>query len=205
MKITETELSFLRNELSKYISGKRLSHSLAVEKEAARLSELFGFNENDKARLRVAAILHDITKEQKVDAQIALCKKHVITVTEDDIASPKVFHSVTGAYEARLLYPDYVDEEIFSAIKHHTTGRPMMSLFDKLIYLADYIEETRDFPDCIELRNYFYSKPATMRHLNETLLLSFNMTLKNLIEDGFPIHPSTDKARNYILKELRSC
>jgi predicted HD superfamily hydrolase involved in NAD metabolism len=132
-----------------------------------------------------------------------LCEKHGIHVSDEDLECPKVFHSLTGAYESKLIYPDYVDDEIFDAIKYHTTGRENMTLFDKLIYLADYIEDTRDFPDCIRLREYFYGKPATLRHLNETLLLSFDMTVRNLIDENFPIHPTTLKARNAIIKELK--
>ena len=205
MALNESDINFLRSELTKYVSGKRLSHSYAVEEEATALGQLFGICGNDLLRLRVAAVLHDITKEKKPDQQIELCKKHGIEISDDDVSSPKVFHSVTGAYEARELYPDYVDKEIFDAIRYHTTGRPDMTLFDKLIYLADYIEKTRDFPDCIELRKYFYSKAPTVKHLNETILLSFDMTVRNLIDDGASIHKATVNARNAIIKEIKKC
>lgn len=205
MQITERDLCILREELTSHISGKRLKHSYAVEEEAKNLGQLFLISGNDLNRLRIAAILHDITKEIKTEGQIALCEKHGLNVSEDDLASPKVFHSLTGAYEAKLLYPDIIDEEIFDAIKYHTTGRVGMTLFDKLIYLADYIEKTRDFPDCVALREYFYGKPADERHLNETLLISFDMTIKNLIEESKCIHHATVMARNAIIKELTEC
>ena len=205
MELNEKDIEHLRSELTKFAHGKRLTHSYAVEREAKKLGELFGVEGNDLNRLRVAAVLHDITKEIKTDGQVALCQKHGIEVKSEDLACPKVFHSLTGAYEARLLYPDYVDGEIFDAIKYHTTGRKDMTLFDKLIYLADYIEETRDFPDCIRLREYFYGKAATTEHLNDTLLLSFDMTIRNLIDEGHPIHGTTLKARNAIIKELKQC
>ena len=205
MQITNELLEKLRSDLMQYVSGKRLTHSYAVEREAASLGLLYGIEGNDLARLKAAAILHDITKEKKLEAQLQLCEKHGIPVTEDDIDSPKVFHSVTGAYEARSLYPEIVDEEMFNAIRYHTTGRTDMTLFDRLIYLADYIEETRDFDDCVKLREYFYSKPATLCHLSETILLSFDMTLKNLIDEGQSIHPLTNQARKAIIKELKKC
>jgi nicotinate-nucleotide adenylyltransferase len=200
--VTEEDLIRLRGELNKFISGKRLSHSLAVEEEVAELAVLFGLSENNSNRLRAAAILHDITKELSVDGHLELCKKHSLEVTEDDLKSPKVFHSLTGAYEAMELYPETIDRETFNAIKYHTTGRAGMTLFDKLLYLADYIEKTRTFTDCVKLREYFYSKPASVGHLNKTLLISFDMTLKNLEDEGQFVHPSTLIARNAIAKEI---
>lgn len=203
MALNENTLGFLRRELAKYISGKRLTHSYAVEDEAAALGKLFALSEDDLIKLRIAAILHDITKEKSTEDQITLCRKYGVTVTDDDIASPKVFHSVTGAYEARTLYPDIVDETIFNAIKYHTTGRAEMTLFEKLLYLADYIERTRTFSDCIKLREYFYSSPPTTKHLNNTILLSYDMTVSNLLEEAQAIHVSTVLARNSIIKEIR--
>ena len=202
MKITDEILALMRSELQNHISGKRLLHSLAVEEEAKALGELFGFSEEMMHKLRAAAILHDITKGKKTDEQLELCKKYSIPVTSDDLASPKVFHSITGAYVAKELFPDYVDDEIFSAIKYHTTGKAGMSLFEKLIYLADYIEKTRDFPDCVELRRYFYASEPTIEHLNRTILLSFDMTVRNLLDEGYAIHNATVAARNSILAEL---
>ena len=178
MKITESVLLLLREELSKHIQGKRLEHSLSVEDEAAELGRLYGLTDESLMKLRAAAILHDITKGIGLDGQIDLCKKHGIPIRSDDMDSPKVFHSITGAEVAKSIFPDYVDEEIYSAIKYHTTGRRQMTLFEKLIYLADYIEKTRDFPDCIALREHFYSAAPTENHLNETLLISFNMTFR---------------------------
>ena len=200
--VTEEDLIRLRGELNKFISGKRLSHSLAVEEEVTSLAGLFGLSVNDSNRLRAAAILHDITKELSVDGHLELCKKHSLEVTEDDLKSPKVFHSLTGAYEAMELYPEIIDRETFNAIKYHTTGRAGLTLFDKLLYLADYIEKTRTFPDCVKLREYFYSKPASVGHLDKTLLISFDMTLKNLEDEGQFVHPSTLIARNAIAKEI---
>jgi len=202
MKITENDLIFLRSELQKHIGGKRLAHSLAVEAEAMALGKLFGFSEEILLKLRCAAILHDITKAKNTEEQIRLCKEFGLPVSDDDIMSPKVFHSLTGAHVAAKLYPQYVDSEIFNAIKYHTTGRADMSLFEKLIYLADYIEETRDFPDCVELRRYFYSSKPTKQHLDRTLLLSFDMTIRNLLDEGCAIHKATVEARNFLVASI---
>ena len=201
MTLSNEALDFLRGEISKQISGKRLLHTYAVENEIKRLGEIYGFNETEMLKLRASALLHDITKEIPTDGQIEFCKQRGIKITDDDKRSPKLFHSLTGAYLSRELYPDLVDDTVFGAILYHTSGRPNMTLFEKLLYLADYIEETRTFPDCITLRDYFYStKEFTEEHLNKTLLLSYDMTVKNLIDEGKTIHPTTVSARNYLIK-----
>lgn len=202
MKISKNDIDFLHSELNKYISGKRLTHSLAVEEEAARLGELFGLSDSTISKLRVCAILHDITKEKLTDEQIVLCKEFGYKVTTEDISSPKVFHSVTGAFLAKKMYGKFVCQKVFNGIKYHTTGKENMTLFEKLIYLADYIEPTRTFDDCVRLREFFYnSKEFTEEHLNNTLILSYDMTIKNLLDEGKCVHSATIKARNYLITE----
>ena len=202
MKINENDIVFLRSELNKFISGKRLTHSLAVEEEAAHLGKLFKLSESTVNKLRVCAILHDITKEKSTEEQIALCEGFGHKVSAEDVNSPKVFHSVTGAYLAKKLYGNYVCRTVFNGIKYHTTGRENMTLFEKLVYLADYIEPTRTFDDCVKLREYFYSaKEFTIEHLNATLLLSYDMTIKNLLDENKCVHSATIKARNYLIFE----
>lgn len=205
MKITEKDLEFLRSELNKFISGKRLTHSLAVEKEAENLGKLFKMSKDTVNKLRACAILHDITKEKSTPEQIALCEEFGYKVSIEDINSPKVFHSVTGAYLAKKLYGNYVCKTVFNGIKYHTTGREKMTLFEKLIYLADYIEPTRTFEDCVKLREYFYNTTEfTEEHLNDTLLLSYDMTIKNLLDENMCVHSATVKARNYLIFERNS-
>ena len=202
MKINKNDTDFLRLELNKFISGKRLTHSLAVEEEATRLGELFGLNETTINKLRICAILHDITKEKSTDEHIALCNEFGYKLSDEDIRSPKVFHSVTGAFLAKKLYGKYVCRTIFNGIKYHTTGRENMTLFEKLIYLADYIEPTRTFDDCVKLREFFYTTDKfTEEHLNDTLILSYDMTIKNLLDEEKCVHSATIKARNYLICE----
>ena len=82
-----------------------------------------------------------------------------------------------------------------------------MSLIGKLLYLADYIEETRTFEDCITLRHCFYDTidsckddaAALIRHLDQVLLCSFDMTIRDLLNNHAPIDPNTTAARNALL------
>jgi HD superfamily phosphohydrolase YqeK len=85
-----------------------------------------------------------------------------------------------------------------------------MTLEEQLVYLADYIDMTRLFPDCVRLRDYFFdaqpqnmSSKEKLRHLYKTLLLSFDMTVRALVDDGSIISADTVIARNEIAAYLR--
>ncbi len=199
--ITTENIEKIKSRLPEFISEKRMKHTLAVADEAKKLAEIFGMSEYDCERLYVAGLLHDITKECSFERQLEICKKFGETWSKSDEKSPKVFHSVTGALMARKLFPETADDEICLAIRSHTTGREDMTLSEKILYLADYIEPTRTFPDCVELRKMFYAaNDFTVEHLDRILLASFDMTLTSLISDGAFVHEKTVSARNFLLK-----
>lgn len=193
----------IKDDILSYITGKRYIHTLSVERECENLSQIFELDAINAQRLSAAALLHDITKEKNTEEQILLCKYYGIPITDEDMSAPKIFHAKTGAYFARDKFPDLTDDLIFGCIWWHTTGRGKMNLLEKLLYLADYIEETRTFTDCVELRRYFYTRidrSDKIKLLNKTLILSFDMTIKSLIDDGSIINSDTIKSRNYLLK-----
>lgn len=200
-KVTEKSLSELRERIKEHISGKRYSHTLAVEKEIARLCGIFSMSEQDTLTMQAAALLHDITKEKSTEEHTALCIKGNIPYGEVELSSPKVFHSMTAEVVIKECFPEYAVEEILSPIRYHTTGREDMSLGEKLLYLADYIEETRTFPDCVTLRGEFYgvADPSEKGHLDEVLITSFKMTVRNLLDEDAQIHPATIASLNSLL------
>ena len=190
--------------LKYYVSEKRFSHTLGVEKEAYNLGLIFMPEKAEK--LRLTGLLHDITKDFKTENQLELCKEYGICVDLDNLV-PKLLHSKTGCELARRTFGDeVVDDEVYNGILYHTTGRENMTLFESLIYLADYIEETRTFEDCIKLRNYFYDNIKLANNhqekievLRKTMILSFDLTIKNLIDEGKRIDKDTINARNYFV------
>ena len=207
MKITEQMLKELRGRVTENMSQKRATHTLEVEKMAVRLCELFCPEKTDK--MRAAALLHDITKEYTLDGQLEVCEKYGLPVSERDVFSPKTFHARTAAAIIPDRYPEFADEEIISAVRYHTTGREGMTLTEKIIYLADYIDMSRTFEDCVRLREYFFdaepekmSKSELLRHLDSTLILSYDMTVSGLMFDGLPISEETFKARNELVLSL---
>lgn len=183
-------------------NGYRFAHVLRVEEECIRLAKLFSLSDEQTERLRLAALLHDVTKQASTEEQKALYRKYGVPFGETEAHSPKTLHAITGAYVAKEAFPEAVTNEVFRCILRHTTGAPDMTLPEKLLYLADYIEPGRTFPSCVRLREAFYRIPpddGLISHLNRILILSFDQTLTELVEEHAYIHPTTNEARNYLL------
>ena len=208
VKITEEMLSELRNRVTADMSPKRARHTLEVEKMAERLCAMFCPEQTDK--MRAAALLHDLTKEYTLEGHLEICKRHGLPVSERDICSPKTFHARTAAAIIPEAYGEFGDEEIILAVRYHTTGREGMTLTEKIIYLADYIDMSRTFLDCVRLREYFFSaEPEKMSekdrlvHLDKTIVMSYDMTVSGLIAEGAPISEETFKSRNELILKLK--
>ena len=192
----------IKDYLYRNLSENRYSHTISVEKECQRLAELFSLSSEDKDILCRAALLHDITKEKTPDEQIELCRVYNINYTKEKIATPSLFHAVTGAKFAKERFPLFCTDEVSEIIRTHTTGAENMTLLQKLLFLADTIEETRRHKSCVELRNYFWSAAHDQDPyilLDNTLVKSLDMTVQFLLNSGMVIDIETVKARNYLL------
>lgn len=206
MKISEELLARLREKISSRMSGKRLAHTLAVEKMAVRIGTLYCPERIDV--LAAAALLHDITKEKTTEEHIAICNEKGVEYTEENISAPKTFHAITAAALIPSDFPEFNDEEIIRAVRYHTTGRADMTLAEKIIYIADYIDDTRTFDDCVVLREMFWganveamSKEEKFEHLDRVVLRSLEMTIADLVENGRVVNADTTAARDGILKK----
>lgn len=204
IEITEQTLASLRQTVKERMSPARLTHTLAVEDAVARLCALYCPQE--ELLLRAAALLHDLTKELRLDGQIELARTHGLVLTEADIASPKTLHARTAAALIPVEFPHLAHPTVIGAVRWHTVGREDMTLPEQLLYLADYIDASRTFQSCVQLRRFFWeahpeamSPEERLQHLRRTLLLSFRMTLKDLVREGALISPETVAARNALL------
>ncbi len=199
---TNAMLDELRERIRPYLKPKRYEHTLAVEREAARLGEIY--LPDEVLSLRAAALLHDITKRLDLNEHLKICEEFGIIIGKSPEKEKKLFHSKTAIPVIKRDFEGFYDEKILSGVRWHTTGRSGMSVFECIVYLADYIEETRTFSDCLELRQYFYgmldcgtlSKEEVLRL---TMIKSFDMTIKCLIEENAPIDIDTVSARNYFV------
>ncbi len=207
---TDEQINSLRASVRADMSEKRFEHTAEVEKMAVRIGEIYAPDKLDI--LRVAAMLHDITKEKDMYGQLEILKAYGEEATELDAMSPAVLHSKTAALliaDKTNKYHEFAHPEVLSAVRNHTVCSPDMTLSDMLIYLADYIDMSRDYVDCRLVRYRFWdqmppkmSREESIEHLYLTLTMSFALTINSLIEAERPISVETIATRNMLLQRL---
>ena len=175
----------MRKGILSRLRGYRYEHTLGCERAARKLAERFG---GDPEKAGVAALLHDITKHLSPQEQLNLCEKYGIIPCTVEKSEPKMLHGKTAAAIAREEYG--MPEEICDAIACHTTGKHGMTMLDKILYLADYIEDTRDFSGVEKARK------LARQDIDRALLYCYDQTLTDLVERGKLIHSDTVAAYN---------
>ena len=139
----------MRERLQSKLTKKRFEHSLGVEYVAGCLAMIYGVD-IDKAL--TAGLLHDCAKCLSSEDKISKCKKHNLPISDVELRNPELLHAKLGSLYAKEKY-GVQDNEILSAIEFHTTGKPAMSLLEKIIFVADYIEPNRKpLPQIDEIR-----------------------------------------------------
>lgn len=133
------ELLELETKLKPCLDKYRYDHTIGVMHTAACLSMKYAA---DLRQSMIAGLLHDCAKCIPTSQKYALCKKYHIEISEAEMVNPGLLHAKLGAYLARSQY-GIGDEEVLHAISVHTTGCPGMTLLDKILYIADYIEPGR--------------------------------------------------------------
>ena len=186
----QPDFNWLREQTYPMLKPRRVAHVWGCEHEARRLAERWDCDPDVAAE---AGILHDITKKFELSNQLLLSEKYGIINDTIEIENLKLLHAKTGAAMARDLYG--VSDAVYDAIRWHTTGRPDMTLLEKIIYLADYIEPTRDFPGVEPLRALAYSD------LDRAMELGLRMSLDELRERGVAPHPNTANALEWYVKQ----
>ena len=181
----ELKLSELRGKLKALLSEKRYSHTLYVEKTAYELASVI--LPDRIYDICVAAILHDATKEFSAKEHIALIESENTSLTDEDKATEGILHSFSAPVFCRKEFSEYVNKDILSAIKNHTVGSPSMSNFDKIVFISDFIEESRKYKACIELRRWLLSEISSEKKyedkiysLNKACLLAILATEESL-------------------------
>ena len=174
------------------MKAKRSAHVGGVEEAAVRLARRWGA---DEELARRAGILHDCTKYYSLEQQLQICEEYGIVLDDLERVSVKLLHSKTGAALARHVFGQ--PDEVYWAIYYHTTGKADMTLLEKLVYLADYMEPNRDFPGVEELRKLCYED------LDAALLMGLEMSIDDLNERGVPIHRNTQGARDWLLEHRK--
>ncbi len=184
------ELTWLRGKVLDFLDEQRVAHVAGCESEAVRLAQRWG---EDPELAAEAAILHDITKRCTKEQQLQYCEKYAIINDNSEIRNDRLLHAKTGAALARDLFG--VDDAVYEAIRWHTTGKPDMTRFEKILYLADYIEPTRDFEGIDALRDLAFED------LDAAMALGLNMTIEEIRRSGREVYVDTLKAYEWYNKK----
>ena len=171
--------------LFREMSGKRLLHSMNVCVLATRYAVRFGA---DPDKCALAALLHDCAKELPEKQQIDLAAK----IIHGYIPGKQILHSPAGAVYAKEHY-GVEDQEVLDAIQYHTIGREIMTITDKIVYLADKVEPSRDYDDLSMIRLY------AENDLNAALIECYCAIKESFGRKGQQIHEDTQKSLAYLL------
>jgi len=179
--------------LKRKLSPKRYVHSIGVEYTAASMAFVHG---EDVQRARIAGLLHDCAKNIPVEEKLKKALKFGIPVSDSERKDPELLHGKLGAYYAKKKC-GVTDEEILSAISYHTTGKPGMTLLEKIIFVSDYIEPNRRMvPELPEIR-----KEAFM-DLDGCIIHILKNTLEYLKEKNTVIDDMTERTYRYYLNRV---
>ena len=187
-------MGYSRDELIAAVSSgmpaKRWKHVEGVMETAVILAGRYGA---DPVKADLAALLHDLAKFWPIDRQEAIIRENGLNaeLLEHD---KQLLHAEVGAFIARRDY-GVEDREVLDAIRYHTSGRVGMTLLDKIVCLADYMEPGREFPGVEKIRE------LAETNLEDALIAGFDSTISFLLEKGKPIFPLTLLSRNDLIKQ----
>ena len=187
--MTDREREFYTQHIRERLSDYRFKHSVNVSKEAVRLAIKYG-GDVDKAEL--AGLLHDVMKDVGKKEQLAIMDKYGVALNEVELQAPKLWHAIAGAvYVNKVL--EIRDEDIVNAVRYHTTARAGMTLLEKIIYIADYTSEERDYKGVEKMRK---ACNVSLEYAMEEAL-AFGIAVRT--EEHTAIHPDTFEAYNEIM------
>ena len=159
-------LKKLTKEMEKVQDSKRFVHTLGVEYTAAALAMRYG---KDVEQAQIAGLLHDCAKCMENGKLLSACDKHHIEVTDVERRNPYLLHAKVGSYLAKKEYK-IEDPEILNAILYHTTGHPGMTLLEKIIFTADYIEPGR-------------KQAPNLKMIRQMAFVDLDEAVKKILED----------------------
>lgn len=135
----EDNIQILSSKLKRRLDPERYEHTLGVAYTAAALAMRYSC---DIDKTYIAGLLHDCAKCIPDEIKVQKCKKHNISINETEEEVPYLLHAKLGAFLAMDKY-GVTDKDVVNAILYHTVGRPHMTLIEKIIFVADYIEPGR--------------------------------------------------------------
>lgn len=192
MKTTD----YIKNWLRENLSDKRFSHSLGCADCARKLAKTYN---QDEEKAYLAGLIHDCAKNFPDEKLFEIITEEIKTGFDDcELRNPKVYHAIAGAYFAKKLF-EIDDDEIISAIRNHTTGKTGMTIFEKIIYLADKIEPNeRDEKYSKKILKIIEENKGVLG-LDLAVLKCIKETIKSLVKRRLFICPSTIDIYNSLI------
>ena len=178
-----------RRLAKKRLSAKRYQHTLNVRRMAVKLAKRWGA---DPEKAALAALLHDTAKELLREEMLQILNDNAIMAENAQNRPSPVWHGICAAILAQTQW-GVEDEEVLSAIRCHTTGKPGMSLLDEIVFLADMTSAERDYPEVDYLRK------LEKKDIHQAMREALEMNLHWLEESGRPVDEETRAA----LEDLR--
>ena len=188
MEEQKFNLMKIAGKLKKYLDEDRLWHTLGVMQMSASLAIRYDY---PMERAQLAGLLHDCAKCIPAKKKLKICKDNKIPVTDFEREHTFLLHAKVGAWVAREKY-GVTDPEILSSITWHTTGKPEMTLLEKIVYIADYIEPKRD-----KAPNLAIVRKLAFQDLDECMYKILGDTLAYLEENPKDIDNATKDAFLY--------
>ena len=184
-------LSFTVSErkLQSSLSIERYIHTMGVVKAADKLAERYGY---DRPKARMAALMHDCAKDYPADMKRRFCREFHVDVDEIMLETIDLTHAFLGAEVARREF-GVEDEEILGAIKYHTTGKADMTMLEKIVFIADYIEENRKKFDSLD-----EARKIAFEDIDKAMAYILKHTIEYVKERNRSLHPlSVEEYEHY--------
>lgn len=198
------DVNRLRIRIRDYMSNKRYEHTLGVERAAVLIGNIVLNNKVNE--LRVAALLHDIAKDLDPIEMLCLAKKCGTLLSDEDLNTYSALHSFAATGLVLRDFPEYATEDVLRSIERHTLGDENMTLFDKIIFISDYVEEGRTYDSCLKVREYLLGSlsgnnedDVNIRILNNAIVMSIDYTADALNSKGIKINCRSENTKRSIL------
>ncbi len=201
MIFSDEMIEYLDIEVKKRISTWRYIHTLGVRKAAMKIASRC--YRGDLSEVSAAAMLHDIAKEIPISEQLSIIAQSDISISSADLLSTQILHSFAAPSIIRSDFSEFATDNVISAVFNHTTGAPAMSVFDEIIFIADYIEEGRTYDSCIAVRDFLYSSFEVQQSMEECIsllhkavIMALDYTIIDLLKKKKIISDRTVLTRN---------
>lgn len=205
MRFSKEQLIMLSERVKERLSEKRFNHTLSVQRAAERIGEYF--KDIDLSELSAAALLHDVTKEISLDEQRTLFENNGLLLNDEDRETTAIWHSLSAPLLIKRDFSEFATADVLSAVRNHTTGNPAMSVFDRIVFIADYVEELRSYDSCIEVRSMLFSTLSEKNTaeeneyaLNKAVVASLGFIENEVLKRGRKLNYRSRETKEYFCR-----